>query len=343
MYQARQRPDGRRHAGRHAGPRHGHADVLRRLRARDRRRGLPAGRRRRGRRSSSRSRCSWSTRWYVKAPLRGRPVGRRRGPRAAALPSLRRRPHRRRPTARPRLRVVNLQVLVALGLIIVGAVAFVDAVGHVATSLGVEPGAARPRHRADRHRAAREVQLDHLGPPGQGHAGDGQHHRRDGLPVGDPGLGRADLRAGELGRRAGSATSPSRRPASRSWRAPRSSCRCARTGRLRGRGLLIGGAFYVAYLVIVGIGISQRLTPSRVRARTPGGITRASRYTPRTSDPPRPRPPDIRGASRMLTEKPEGEAATKPAARHGRARRPTTSSPTSRATTSRSATPRSAS
>ena len=37
----------------------------------------------------------------------------------------------------PRLRLVNLQVLVALGLIVVGAVAFVDAVEHVANSLGV--------------------------------------------------------------------------------------------------------------------------------------------------------------------------------------------------------------
>ena len=37
----------------------------------------------------------------------------------------------------PRLRMVNLQVLVALGLIVLGAVAFVDAVEHVATTLGV--------------------------------------------------------------------------------------------------------------------------------------------------------------------------------------------------------------
>jgi cation:H+ antiporter len=37
----------------------------------------------------------------------------------------------------PRLRIINLQVLAALGLIVVGAVAFVDAVGHVATTLGV--------------------------------------------------------------------------------------------------------------------------------------------------------------------------------------------------------------
>jgi cation:H+ antiporter len=37
----------------------------------------------------------------------------------------------------PRLRIVNFQVGVALGLIVLGAIAFVDAVGHVATSLGV--------------------------------------------------------------------------------------------------------------------------------------------------------------------------------------------------------------
>src|SRR5688500_11456632 len=42
------------------------------------------------------------------------------------------------PDGAPRLRAVNVQVLFALGLIIVGAVAFVDAVGTVATSLGVD-------------------------------------------------------------------------------------------------------------------------------------------------------------------------------------------------------------
>ena len=83
----------------------------------------------------------------------------------------------------PRLRVVNLQVLAALGLIILGAVFFVDAVEHLADAVRRRQRPARPRHRPDRHRAAREVQLDHLGPPGQGHAGDGQHHRGDGLPV----------------------------------------------------------------------------------------------------------------------------------------------------------------
>ena len=38
----------------------------------------------------------------------------------------------------PRLRVVNLQVLVALALIIAGAYVFVDAVGSIASSMGVD-------------------------------------------------------------------------------------------------------------------------------------------------------------------------------------------------------------
>jgi cation:H+ antiporter len=46
------------------------------------------------------------------------------------------RAHRDDPAV-PRLRAINLQVLVALGFIIVGAVFFVDAVEHLASSLGV--------------------------------------------------------------------------------------------------------------------------------------------------------------------------------------------------------------
>jgi cation:H+ antiporter len=75
--------------------------------------------------------------WYVKAhfeadpnvdasdlaPLRFRrldPIGSRLNPEA------------------PRLRVVNLQVLAALGLIVIGAVAFVQAVEHIAVQIGVD-------------------------------------------------------------------------------------------------------------------------------------------------------------------------------------------------------------
>ena len=42
-------------------------------------------------------------------------------------------------TAVPRLRVVNLQVLAALGLIIVGAFFFVGSVEHLATTIGIDP------------------------------------------------------------------------------------------------------------------------------------------------------------------------------------------------------------
>ena len=58
------------------------------------------------------------------APLRFRRVDRRH--------------HRRGPGA-PRLRVVNLQVLVALAMILGGAVAFVDAVGRISSGLGLDP------------------------------------------------------------------------------------------------------------------------------------------------------------------------------------------------------------
>ena len=46
-------------------------------------------------------------------------------------------PGRTHPGAEPRLRIVNIQVIAALVLIVVGAIAFVDAVGHVASTLGV--------------------------------------------------------------------------------------------------------------------------------------------------------------------------------------------------------------
>jgi cation:H+ antiporter len=75
--------------------------------------------------------------WYVKGHFEADP-----DVDAADLAPLRfhrldRRAHRTDPTV-PRLRVVNVQVLAALGLIVLGAIFFVDAVGHLATSLGVD-------------------------------------------------------------------------------------------------------------------------------------------------------------------------------------------------------------
>ncbi len=48
------------------------------------------------------------------------------------------RPGHRDDPSTPRLRVVNLQVIAALGLIIIGAVFFVDAVEHIATTIGID-------------------------------------------------------------------------------------------------------------------------------------------------------------------------------------------------------------
>ena len=97
-----------------------------------------------------------------------------------------RRAYKRDPAGNPRLRVVNVQVLVALAMIIAGAFVFVDAVEHVSKSAGLDPALAGADHRAHRDRAAREVQQPDLGAPDQGHVGDGQHHRRNGLPVVHP-------------------------------------------------------------------------------------------------------------------------------------------------------------
>ena len=76
--------------------------------------------------------------WYVKAHFEADP-----DVDAADLAPLRfhrldRGAHRADPAV-PRLRVVNLQVLAALGLILLGAVFFVDAVEHLATELHLDP------------------------------------------------------------------------------------------------------------------------------------------------------------------------------------------------------------
>ena len=85
---------------------------------------------------------------------------------------------------------------------------------------------ARAGHRPDRDGAAREVQLADLGPPGQGHARDGQHHGRDGVPVRDPDGGGARPGAATRGTSTRTRRSRSRPPPSRSSPSPRSSFRC---------------------------------------------------------------------------------------------------------------------
>jgi cation:H+ antiporter len=77
--------------------------------------------------------------WYVKAHFEADP-----DVDAADLAPLRFRrldwtARRQDDAAAPRLRVVNLQVIAALGLILLGAVFFVDAVEHLATQLNLDP------------------------------------------------------------------------------------------------------------------------------------------------------------------------------------------------------------
>jgi cation:H+ antiporter len=75
--------------------------------------------------------------WYVKAHFEADPTVD-----AEDLAPLRFRrldPRYRYDPEVPRLRVVNLQVLAALGCIILGAFFFVDAVSHLSTTLGVDP------------------------------------------------------------------------------------------------------------------------------------------------------------------------------------------------------------
>ena len=75
--------------------------------------------------------------WYVKEHFEADPDVDAEDLSPLRMHRLDRRAHRRDPGV-PRLRVVNLQVLLALGCIIVGAYVFVDAVGSLAAEFGVD-------------------------------------------------------------------------------------------------------------------------------------------------------------------------------------------------------------
>jgi cation:H+ antiporter len=156
----------------------------------------------------------------------------------------------------PRLRIVNIQVLAALGLIVIGAVAFVDAVGHVASSLGVSQVllslviAPIATELPEKFNSILWVR--------QG---------KDTLAMGNI--------TGAMVFQSAIPVSVALLFAPESWVAgPDSYIAFAsagiaflatfaifipmlRTGRLRGRWLLMGGAFYAAYLAIVGVAISS--------------------------------------------------------------------------------------
>ncbi len=76
--------------------------------------------------------------WYVKGHFEADPSVDASDLAPLRFQRLDRRAHRG-DIAAPRLRVVNLQVIAALGLILLGAVFFVDAVEHLATELHLDP------------------------------------------------------------------------------------------------------------------------------------------------------------------------------------------------------------
>jgi cation:H+ antiporter len=187
--------------------------------------------------------------WYVKVHFEADPDVDAEDLAPLRFHRLDRQAHRSNP-ATPRLRVVNLQVLAALGLIVVGAIAFVDAVEHLAAQLGVS-----------------EVLLALVIAP-----------IATELPEKFNSIiwvrqGKDTLAMGNI---TGAMVFQSTIPtvvalvfASSTWAIAEGSYTAfasagiafassalifipmARTSRLRGRGLLVGGAFYLAYLALV--------------------------------------------------------------------------------------------
>jgi cation:H+ antiporter len=168
---------------------------------------------------------------------------------------------RTHPGGEPRLRIVNVQVIVALGLIVVGAVAFVDAVGHVASSLGVSqvllslviaPIATELPEKFNSILWVRQGK-DTLA---MGNI-TGAMVFQSAIPVSVALLFAPHTWVVT----AGDATTPGNLLAFASAGIAFLSSVAIfvpmwRTGRLHGRLLLVGGGFYAAYLAIVGIGLA---------------------------------------------------------------------------------------
>jgi cation:H+ antiporter len=156
----------------------------------------------------------------------------------------------------PRLRIVNIQVLVALGLIVVGAVAFVDAVGHVATTLGVSqvllalviaPIATELPEKFNSIIWIRQGK-DTLA---MGNI-TGAMVFQSAIPTSVALIFAPELWVAGPGSYVAFASAGIAFLASATIFLP-----MYLSGRLRGRGLLLGGAFYVGYLVIVGIAVAN--------------------------------------------------------------------------------------
>ena len=158
--------------------------------------------------------------------------------------------HRREPDGPPRLRVVNVQVLAALGLIILGAYAFVGSVEQVAHAIGV-----------DEVLLALVIAPIATELPEKFNSLIWVRQGKDTLAMGNI--------TGAMVFQASIPTVVALVFAPQAWVAGPGTYTAfasagiaflssaaifipmARSGRLRGRGLLIGGAFYVAYLALV--------------------------------------------------------------------------------------------
>jgi cation:H+ antiporter len=164
-------------------------------------------------------------------------------------------------TKEPRLRIVNVQVIVALVLIVVGAVAFVDAVGHVASVLGVSqvllslviaPIATELPEKFNSILWVRQGK-DTLA---MGNI-TGAMVFQSAIPVSVALLFAPHTWVVT----AGDATTPGNLLAFTSAGIAFAASAVIflpmwRSGKLRGRGLLWGGLFYLGYLIIVGVGLA---------------------------------------------------------------------------------------
>ena len=260
----------------------------------------------------------------------------------------------------PRLRVVNLQVVTALALIVVGAFFFVDAVEHLSTSLGVDPLIL-----------ALVIAPIATELPEKFNSVIWVRQGKDTLAMGNI--------TGAMVFQSTIPTIVALLFAADAWHISDDSrlaflsagiafvssaaifIPMARSGRLLGRRLLLGGGFYVLYLgdrrpVAPGRLLGSARPDAVIRGRRGPVLSSADRPITerRAAAIPRPRAADPRRSVRMLTQKSSPAGGAAPTASSPRPSRTPTpprparatsaaSSPTSRAASSRCATRRSAS